>query len=227
MAPALVKMMPRHGRRYVEPFVGRGNVFFAAAELDFEKWHINDFSTASFFETLISTGGNIEVPGRTEDAYRRLKLLFESGDAQSILLEPYITFSGGGYKNGGFGGKRSASASGYKNTLLRCAKILFDTRPKITSLDWKDLGLSKLGGNDFVFFDPPYFGADVRAYSNKFDHAGMVRLLKKAKFKWMLTEYEQDFYLDAFGEPCYRQGVQLACDGRGNRNREECIWINY
>ncbi len=55
----------------------------------------------------------------------------------------------------------------------------------------------------------------------------MVALLSEAKFKWMLTEYEQDFYLKAFGKPCYRKVVQLACDGRGTKSRTECVWRNY
>jgi site-specific DNA-adenine methylase len=228
LAPALVEMMPTSGRRYVEPLVGRGNVYFAAAlSLNFEQWHINDFSTGSFFNALIATKGKIKVPERTREEFEKQKFLFQTGDVGAILLEPYLTFSGGGYKKAGFGGQRSANASGYANTLLLCGKILNLTKPKITKLDWEKLNLSLLTNEDFVFFDPPYFGADVRAYSNNFNHQGMVKLLENAKFKWMLTEYEQPIYLAAFGEPRYRQVVQLACDGRGNRSRTECVWTNY
>lgn len=228
LASILVDMMPRTGRRYVEPLVGRGNVYFAAAlSLKFREWHINDVSTAAFFLALLQTRGLIEVPERTREEYYRQRDLYYLGDARAILLEPYLTFSGGGYKKGGFGGKRSAGAFGYTNTLMNCASILVSTRPTVTSLDWKDLELNRLGGKDFVFFDPPYLGADVRAYSNGFDHLGMVRLLSRAKFRWMLTEYEQDIYLDAFGEPQYKQVVQLACDGRGYDTRTECVWTNY
>lgn len=226
LAPWLVGMMPSSGRTYVEPCVGRGNVFFAASSLNFKRWWLNDTITSSFFEALMKTGGCIDVPDRTQEEFNKQKLRFQEGDITAILLEPYLTFSGGGYKKAGFGGKRSAKAIGYSRTLRQCARILLSHTVKITKLDWKKLGLERLTSDDFVFFDPPYFGADVRAYSNRFDFVRMVDILSNAKFRWMLTEYEQDIYLKAFGKPRKKQ-VQLACDGRGNRRRVECVWTNY
>jgi site-specific DNA-adenine methylase len=228
LAPVLVSMMPKVGRLYLEPFVGRGNVFFAAAtSLDFQRWHINDISTAKFFKTLKRVGDKVKVPQRTREEYERRKALFKRGNAGSILLEPYLTFSGGGYAKGGFGGARSANAQGYTKTLRKGKELLDQTAAEITAQDWHDLDLDSLTADDFVFLDPPYFGADVRAYSNKFDFDGMVKALLKAKFKWMLTEYRQDFYVQAFGEPCWTKPVQLACDGRGNKTRVECVWKNF
>lgn len=46
----LLPFFPRSGRMYLEPFAGRGNVFFAArAALDFQYWQVNDPNTAPFF----------------------------------------------------------------------------------------------------------------------------------------------------------------------------------
>jgi site-specific DNA-adenine methylase len=228
MAPELVEMMPTCGRLFLEPFAGRGNVFFAAAlSLDFERWQLNDFATYPFFEALKRTGGRIRVPVRTKEEFFKQKKAFQRGSDRAILLEPYLTFSGGGYKSGGFGGERSAGQKGYTQTLLDCAEILKKTKAKITKSHWKRLAWHRLGTDDFAFFDPPYFGADVRAYSNKFDHVAMVKLLRGAKFKWMLTEYKQGFYLESLGKPCREREVQLACDGDGKRRRVECVWKNY
>jgi len=230
LAPVLVSMMPSQGHAYVEPFVGRGNVFFAAASvLKFEKWMINDIATAPFFNAILEKGKHIRVPERTRLEYLKQKQLFQQGDPRAVLLEPYLTYSGGGYKKGGFGNKRGVSALEYTKRLCRCAEILFTSKARITDVDWKELALERLTPSDFVFLDPPYYGADVRAYSSKgFDFFGMVEVLSKAKFKWMLTEYEQEFYLKAFGKPCYTETVQLACDGgRGRRRRTECVWKNF
>ena len=228
LAPTLVAMMPQQGRTYVEPFAGRGNVYFTASQsLDFEDWWLNDHAVADFFKALVRTKGSIRVPVRTKEEYIRQKAFFIKRYDRAILLEPYLTYSGGGYLRGGYGGKRSANAQGYSRTLRACANILISTKTRITNLDWMTLGLEQLTSDDFVFLDPPYYGADVRAYSNKFDHLGMVKVLLKAKFKWMLTEYNQDFYVKAFGTPCYTSDVQLACDGRGNRRRLECVWKNF
>ncbi len=158
LAPILVSMMPKGGRTYVEPFAGRGNVFFAAAlALKFSVWRINDIATAPFFAALKERGGRIRVPRRTRGEFVRQKRLFEEGSPRARLLEPYLTFSGGGYRKGGFGGKRSASAAGYTKTLNLCSEILARTDPLITGDDWKSLGLKSLGDQDFVFLDPPYF----------------------------------------------------------------------
>ncbi len=228
IAPVLVSMMPSNGYTYMEPFAGRGNVFFAAAPiLKFDKWVINDISTAPFFRAIIDKGATIRVPVRTRCEYVRQKSLFQKGNVRAMLLEPYLTFSGGGYRNGGFGGKRSANAGGYARTLRRCAEILNKSSAIILSVDWKSLGWESLTERDFVFLDPPYYGADVRAYSSKFDFHAMVKTLSGARFRWMLTEYEQDFYIKAFGRPCYTKRMQLACDGRGLRRRTECMWKNF
>jgi site-specific DNA-adenine methylase len=229
LAPTLVSMMPMRGHSYVEPFVGRGNVFFAAAAspMNFDSWHINDISTADFFRAMKDIGEHIQVPLRSREEYTRRKRQFQYGNKTAILLEPYLTFSGGGYAKGGFGGNRSANAEGYTRTLRHGKCLLDQTQAKITSLDWKLLGLESLSPLDFVFLDPPYFGADVRAYTNKFDFGGMIALLKNARFKWMLTEYKQDFYVEAFGKPYWTKEVQLACDGKGTKTRVECVWRNY
>jgi site-specific DNA-adenine methylase len=228
LAPFLVSMMPKDGRFYIEPFAGRGNVYFAAVEvLNFRHWWLNDIATAPFFNALMTLGKTIKVPERTREEYFRQKQLFATGDPRAILLEPYLTFSGGGYKNGGFGSLKGANAINYAKTLHRCADALTVASAKITNLDWQSLKWETLTREDFVFFDPPYYGASVRAYTNQLNFAALTRLLSRAKFRWMLTEYRQDFYLKALGKPCYTRSMQLACDGKGVRTREECVWKNF
>jgi site-specific DNA-adenine methylase len=228
LAPKLVSMMPRSGGLFIEPVAGRGNVFYSAAmHLDFDKWWLNDIQTAPFFRALKGMKRSFVVPERTKEEFIKYRELHQKGDVSAILLEPYLTFSGGGYKKAGFGGKRSANALNYGKTLSVCSSLLRKNKVKITQVDWEKINFDKLGADDFVFFDPPYLGADVRAYSNQFNHVKMVEVLKNAKFKWMLTEYEQPLYLNELGQPCERLQVQLACDGIGTKRRVECIWKNY
>lgn len=229
LAPTLVSMMPVIGSVYVEPFVGRGNVFFAAAHaLDFQSWVINDLNTARFFEALKKRGKTATVPARTPQEYVRQKCLYRLGDYRAELLQPYLSFAGGGYKRGGFGNQRGISAESYALNLRSAAEILSRTRATICAKDWQELDLGSLDSASFVYFDPPYRGADVRAYTaDKFDFSAMLRLLGSARFRWMLTEYEQPEYLRTLGKPFCTLSVQLACDREGRKRRTECVWKNY
>jgi len=233
MASTLVSFMPESGGLYVEPFAGRGNVFFAAAQrLSFASWQLNDIATAPFFLALQEHGGRVKVPERSREEYDRQKSRHKVGDPRAILLEPYLTFSGGGYSKGGYGGARSATSTGYTNTLRKCNAILKSTSATVTSLDWREMGLESLTSDDFVFLDPPYYGADVRAYTSVgFDHEKLVATLQKARFRWLLTEYKQPLYTKKLGRPFYEREVQLACSrlgtSLGTRSRVECCWRNY
>jgi hypothetical protein len=40
------------------------------------------------------------------------------------------------------------------------------------------------------------------------NHEEMVSMLKTAKFRWMLTEYRQPLYVEAFGDPFAEIKVQ-------------------
>jgi site-specific DNA-adenine methylase len=73
-----------------------------------------------------------------------------------------------------------------------------DTRAVITNLDWKET-VADLNANDFAYFDPPYATSKVHGYSSgDIDHTEMVAILKNANFRWMLSEYNEPLYLEAF-----------------------------
>jgi len=230
LAPTLVSFMPPKGRLYLEPFVGRGNVFWAAASsrLGFEKWALNDIRTAPFFEAVRDIGDTIEVPLRSREEYYRQWAAFRQRDPAAILLEPYLTFGGGGYGKGGFGGKKSANAPGYTRTMRTCHALMRSTNAQVTGLDWESLDWASLGEEDFVFFDPPYIGGDVRAYKSDIDYVQLVELLKGARFRWMLIEYGSDIYLRELGPPRWTKEVQLiALQARRGGRRTECLWTSY
>jgi site-specific DNA-adenine methylase len=235
LAPILVSFMPPKGRLYLEPFAGRGNVFWAAcsSRLGFQKWALNDIRTARFFEAVRTIGGTFEVPARSREEYFHQWKRFRQGDPQAILMEPYLTFAGGGYGRGGFGGKKSASALGYTETIRACHSLMLSTGVEVTSLDWTELDWSSLGTDDFVYFDPPYIGGDVRAYrQGDVSHGDLLRLLKGARFKWLLSGYDHESYIRELGQPFYAEDMQLAVTnpriaGKGEGRRVECVWRNY
>ncbi len=233
LARTLVSLMPRQGRSYVEPFAGRGNVFWAAAssQLGFQQWELNDIRTAPFFEAVRDIGDTMEVPEKSREEYTRHREAFRRGDPKAILLEPYFTFNGDGYGRG-LQGKDGPTVAGYTRTLRACHRLLHTTNAIITDCDWTELGWSSLTPDDFVFIDPPYLGGDVRSYKeNDLDHEDLVRLLKAAKFRWMLTEYAHELYFRELGQPFFIKDMQLNAPNfrvtRGKERRLECVWKNY
>lgn len=229
LAKTIVPYLPKTGNTYIEPFAGRASVFWlAATQLNYQRWWLNDLRTAPFFCAIQSIGGTVEVPPRTGEEYQRQWDAYKRGDEKAVILEPYLTFSGSGHGRGGFGGKRTASQSSYQRIIRECHRIMRVTAPQITSLDWADT-VKNLDPDDTAFLDPPYLNGDVRAYRKQdIDHHQLVRVLLKAKFRWMLSGYEHPVYA-ALEKPFYREEVQLCianCD-RVRQRRRECLWKNF
>jgi site-specific DNA-adenine methylase len=217
LAKQIISFLPREGRTYVEPFAGRGNLFWAAAEqgLKFRKWWLNDINTAPFLEAIRTHGHKIEVPPRSRREFEKQREAFKYGDPTAVLLAPYLSFSGGQYDSGCKGGVErgdddgGVSLTGYQRTLRECHKILTRTRPKITALDWQQLGLEKLTEDDVVVLDPPYIFARVTPYSDStVDHESLVDLLLRARFRWVLCGYLHPV-LHRLGKPIWARDIQL------------------
>ena len=103
---------------------------------------------------------------------------------------------------------------------------------RVTSLDWKKIAWDNLGPEDFVYFDPPYLGTEVKSYgSSGVNHQGLMVLLKKAKFRWMLSGYHHGLYVQELGEPFFTENVHPKManyhESVGQERRLECVWKNY
>jgi hypothetical protein len=66
LARFIVSQLPKGGRTYVEPFVGRGNLFWAAigAELKYDRWWLTDTATIPLFRAIKQAGHTLKVPIR-------------------------------------------------------------------------------------------------------------------------------------------------------------------
>jgi hypothetical protein len=230
LARKIVSFLPKQGRMYVEPFVGRGNVFWAAvsAGLQYESWWLNDISTIPFFRSIKRIGHKIRVPQLRRAEYAHQKEAYKLGDLEAILLEPYLTFGGGGYAKG-FKGDRTqcVSAVGYEKSIRACERIMDRIRPRLSSLDWRDMRLVDLGADDTLVIDPPYPDCRV-SYSDTFvDYESLVDLLLQAKFRWVLCGYVHPL-LCRLGDPFWASDVRLLCNAHGeNESRTECLWSNF
>jgi site-specific DNA-adenine methylase len=241
--------MPPSGERFVDVFAGRGNVAFAAmALLDYTDYWINDKRNERFFLAIHnSLDKRIPTPHMvrrlphtsqiTLDAYDIMKARGRISK-QRTLLEPLLTFSGGGYEQAG---RRSlkgggVSASGFYRNFLKARKLMSfypGTKTRITALDWRKV-FAELGPDDFCFCDPPYVGANVKTYGWKIEENIAFRdALMDAKFKWMLTEYRHKIYkplTELFGKPRtfrVQKTINNANRGWARQWVTECVWKNF
>lgn len=219
--------------RYVEPFAGRANVFWlASAALPCPSgWWLNDTKTADFFRALsrLTESEIIGMIGSTYPTREDYAHLSHNPSDRALLCEPWITFSGGGWGQGYRSGPKAPTCHGHADRLLRASRILQETQTVVTSLDYRDV-LDSLGPDDFAYIDPPYYNCDVRSYhGGSVDYPGLVQQLRGAKFRWVLSEYEQSFYNDNLGVPVSRKTEVLRVSGRlvSSEERTEVLYRNF
>jgi site-specific DNA-methyltransferase (adenine-specific) len=236
LARTIVSFLPKRGRTFVEPFVGKGNIFWEAARqrLEYRDWWLNDIATSRFFHAIKHAGHKLRVPTRSRTEYERQREASISGDLNAILLEPYLSFSGGGYFTagckGGTGRDKNyggVSAAGYENAIHQCHDIMRKTQPRVTNLHWRKMGLERLREEDVVFLDPPYPNSNVRSYTeDTVDYDALVETLLRAKFRWVLCGYLHPL-LCPIGEPFWAKDVKLLCVRGEEEGRTECLWSNF
>ncbi len=236
LSKTIVSFLPKRGRTFVDLFAGKGNIFWEAASqgLEYRDWWVNDIATSCFFHAIKQAGHKLRVPTRSRTEYERQRQASISGDLTAILLEPYLSFSGGGYFTagckGGTGRDKNyggVSASGYERAIHQCHDLMQKTQPRVTNLDWRKLGLEGLSDQDVVFLDPPYPASNVRTYTE--DTVGydeLIETLLNARFRWVLCGYLHPL-LCRLGEPCWAKDVKLLCVRGEEEGRTECLWSNF
>lgn len=240
----IARFCPAKCENYCEPFVGRANMFFLLKTLfDYRSWFLNDYYTTPFLRSVRDYDGRkFEWP--TEEEYKRNVL---AGDKWMMFMEPALFWSGMAMViRDGKGekerttsfvlnheGSKIKNPSTYRKVALRAQKLLRDPTVMLTDHD-ANYWILTLGGcsENFLYLDPPYQGADVHSY-----HDGMwnrkqgIKLLKKAKCKWLLSEYYCQDLVEAFGEPQEKIYVhKKAMVHRGVKKVKivaECLWANY
>lgn len=223
----LVDHFPDKGDIYLEPFAGKGNVFFEARQrLQFEQWVLADIDVRFLRSLTWADFSQLpETVSRSEFAQWKTQNCYIS-----VLIEPRITFAGKGYKYGYSGS--SGTHVGYNGTLYRqvCEQardLLSDAQ--VIDWNWEDSLKIDLGPSDFVYLDPPYYGTNA-SYDN-IDHERLVEVLNDAQFSWALSGYRNALYDSRLNFRCrfeYERNSEIKSSN--SRSREpviECLWTNY
>lgn len=215
----IIRWLPLTGSTYMEPFVGRGNVFFMVkAACNYNNYVINDINTSQFFDAINHYDGS-KLPHIEKSQVSNLKN--NNTDLYS-LLEPIITWNTSPI------GHKKHDLNTYKNNLLYAKKLLENTT--LYSMDAIQLLESyQLDNNSFVYLDPPYLNGNVGIYkSTDFDRTMMIEILKHAKYRWALSEYECSDLNKAFGRPKIAYNNVYVSPKPGIQKRSiEVLYTNY
>lgn len=238
-APWIVSLLPQKFDKWVEPFAGRGNVFFRmAVSCNFHEAHINDINTAGFLIGLRDYSGDYGfVDEGPIDKQLWLKWK-DSPDVDSVertLAESYVARFGSSYKMGpNTAGGDSKNGHSRRNTILRmqAAKSLL-SHVNITSLDWEaHLKSLDLSSDDVVYLDPPY---DVKqnVHFDNIDHNHFVEVVKTLPCNVFVSGYTSLIYEEAFKD-WQRVTRERASVGKGAASKgktgnkpkvEEIVWF--
>lgn len=237
----LVKRMPTYGRSYVEPFAGRGNVFWLAVHmLDFRQWHLNDPWTARWFDAIQKVKIS-DIPDELTWLIARMCSEYAKSrrdtDDLSVALESKVMFSGGtmgGSERAGMSSqyRNTPSLAGFKNCLVQAREIIKSVHPIITDVEWDALGLGELLETDFVYLDPPYENVHKDIYfHDTVDHVALLRYLLDAPHLWMISGYSSPLYRNRLGMPMARKKISKHMQHHTKQVKlekmTECIWTNY
>jgi site-specific DNA-adenine methylase len=220
----LLRYFPTEGRRYFEPFAGRGNVFFNVKPvLHFTDWRLNDLNTGRFFKAIQDVDTD-RLPFEVNP--KAMQFWADRFDPVALVVEPVMSYRGKGFEAGGSG--QSEGHSRYNRGQWIQKINLAKTR--LTGVmcmwkSWEHCDWAGLTHDDFVYVDPPYVGTSGVGYDN-IDHEKLIRTLISLPCRWVLSGYESDLYARLLGEPKDSQVRNREMTNEKNEKVMECIWTN-
>jgi site-specific DNA-adenine methylase len=226
--------VPRQGDIYIEPFAGRGNVFWLACQLcKFDHWWLNDIKMAPFYKALAEVDVS-KIPRCLTMADRDwLNEGRAKGDPLALVLEPIWARSGGCMPgrytrqwdgvNGNGGGVTYAR---FVQRVKSAKYLLAKYKPLITAHDYTELPWDDFDDGCFAYVDPPYCAANnIRSYKPLDDYQPLLDILTRTRCRWLLSEHDQPGYRETFGPPIATK-VTRAGSGHLRPQRLECLYAS-
>lgn len=188
--------------RWIEPFAGRGNVFFrvaASGRFKFSEALLNDENTHDFLAALRDYGGDFgfvdEAPINRDlhDRWERAPAGHERSLAQSYVCR----------MGGLFAWKSGVNTTCDRNTHSRGSTIARFERARaamrsmpvlVCDRDWHQfVRLAHPTASDVVYFDPPYNVKQSIPYPN-IDHELLLHVANTIPSRIMISGYPNELY---------------------------------
>lgn len=232
-APWLIGKFPKKFSRWIEPFAGRGNVFYRAhtSGLEFESACLNDTGTYDFLRALRDYSGDwsfVDSEPINKDVWTKWKNAPPSDERS--LAESYVARFGDSYS---FGPNTTCHRNRHSrlNTIKRmqaAGEILRQKHTQITELDWFDF-LQKVspGPSDLVYLDPPY-NVKQKVHYNGIDHEKFLQTCKELPCWVFISGYSSDLYetelADWGRDTKKRSSTGKICTNNKKPLVEEALW---
>jgi DNA adenine methylase len=247
LVPEILPLIPQH-RRYIEPFVGGGALFFAKDPSPHETINDYDQRVVNFWEVVqtrfeelqprISVMINAEAYYHKAAAVLKAPMVDAVEYAWAFWVQTNMSFSHKLFGGWAHGVNLKDIGSHAKNLLAdkeavgtavsrRLAGVDIACRDAINLVKLKD------GPDAFMYFDPPYKNSECGHYEGKqevFDR--LLDVLPTLKCKWLMSSYP-DERLTALrlqhGWASIDLDRNLSVSGKHNagKRKTECLTFNY
>jgi DNA adenine methylase len=199
-------------KEYRETMVGGGSIFLGKDLVDMNWINDVDSELINFYKIIQNVETKkelyllLENEIATKERHQQVKHLETKDDVERAFKYFYLnrtSFSGimvkprWGYMIGS-----SVTPDRWTNIIEPVSQKLKNI--KITNLDFKEIlnTKSKFSNDDvLVYIDPPYFDASKNIYNNQFtkkDHLELCKILKKSKFKFILSYDNYDEIVEMY-----------------------------
>jgi len=237
----IISLLPKRGNRYIEPFVGAGNLFFLAKkELQFKYWILNDPYCKLLKNIKLVDIDKLPEVINKEVFLEMKRRAQEDDDPIAHCLEPRITFGGKGW-SGGFSGIYDAQGNHviYRkhlySKLLTDAKGYLDESVYLLDLDYISLikAFDDLSDDDLIVIDPPYYNTKA-SYPN-IDHLQLCQIVNNLSYtngvKWAICGYDNEIYQKELNFK-NRFEIRRNSEIKSSNTRKaepvtEILWVNY
>lgn len=227
-------------RRLLEPFAGRGNIFFrACTDCEFQEVLLNDLNSHPFLEALRDYSGDwsfVDDGQIDKEVWQRW--VDAPSSQERTLAESYVARFGSSYATGpAKAGGDSQNGHSKRNTILRmkeAQKLLREKRAQISCQDWEEFLLGiPLQADDLVYLDPPYDVPQVVHYKN-IDQDRFLEIARSLPCSVFVSGYTSPRYESALSGPgWFRDTIRRASVGKGVASKgqtgtkpvvEEILW---